>query len=1331
MKRLTRRGLAAAVLLALTGTVSALVFWTVATTNGTRWILKTLPSWAGISFSAQKIDGRLIDHLLLSQVRLSMAQQTAEVDTFELHWQPLLLLTGKLAVPELTVDGVRIQDDAPSDNTPLNLNWPGMLPGAYLFDGRIARVQVTNLSYRSLQEQPVEVTSFAASVTWQDDLLSIRNLAVVSPSGRISGSVSAGFKHPSLISELTLVPSQPVAEMDAFSLLLERSSAKGPEQFFGRLSIAGTAANRKLLELTGDVGITPTGLNLHSLNLTRPDQPGMASIEGSIAVTGPEPVFSLQVGLTGLNLRPEVNIPTDLSGTLTLSGTVDQYQGEFSLTNKAQGWQAATLSIVYQGTAEGLRLTSLAGSALEGTLAGQMDIDWRKGLALRGAIKGRNLNLAGMDPGWEGVVNFTATGYLEWSGSAPLRASVRASLLESRLHGRALTGEVQADFADNNLFLARLALQGKGFDLQASGELNRRLNLTAQISDFSRLVPGASGTLQAEGWMRFLDQGLSGALIAKGSKLAYLGMRIASADLSARSDQGTGFPLHITASLKDVVYDKSRLNAVTLKAAGTLPHHTMDISLRSTAAEAQLTLAAGYKDGIWKGEINRLTGKDNTGPWNLAAPSSFTVSAGKVFLSPLAITAGVTERLEVAADLSLNPLLGQVRAQWTDINLSRATPYLEDGQISGKSNGFVKFGLLSEKRLTLAGNAAISGTYSEQGHSITLKRGTIAADGGEQGLRVALDLDTADRSGLKGAFTSPAPLRQSLPEKGGLTVDLSGIDMMLLKPWLPPDTRLEGRISGRAKGIMLPGQGFELDGNAELSGGMFHQQRPDGVLNLTFQSATASWGWRGEVLTGAISLAMTEYGHIQANYQLPLAARFPFAVNSSGLLRASFSGKFQEKGIITALFPGLVQESSGELNTELAVNGTWDEPKITGKLQLTKAGAYLPTAGIHLKNVQLTAGLEKNRIRIDAFQADSGPGNLKGTALIILAGWQVISYQGTIDGTNFQTVDFPELRILSTPKLTFEGTPQKLILQGELFLPELNLLDTPSRNGIAPSSDVILEGRVLPVETKSPLDLDVQVRVLLGEKIFVKVAGIDAQLGGVIDLSLSDLDRVISTGEIKVVKGRYRTYGVNLEIVRGRLFFAGSKFDNPTMDFLALRTIGDVKAGVTVTGTLQEPLTKLYSEPTLQDVDTLAYIVLGHPLGSSGEQAGLLTQAAGALLSSGKATVLQEQLKKQLGLSTFEIKGGVGGTTSYMGYKPLQVTPPGEIPTAQQAGVTETIVTVGKLLTPQLYVSYGKSLFTGNNLFRLRYDIFKKWQIETQTGSDESGADLYYKMEFK
>jgi translocation and assembly module TamB len=149
----------------------------------------------------------------------------------------------------------------------------------------------------------------------------------------------------------------------------------------------------------------------------------------------------------------------------------------------------------------------------------------------------------------------------------------------------------------------------------------------------------------------------------------------------------------------------------------------------------------------------------------------------------------------------------------------------------------------------------------------------------------------------------------------------------------------------------------------------------------------------------------------------------------------------------------------------------------------------------------------------------------------------------------------------------------------------------------------------------------------------------------------------------------------------------------------------------------------------MPDVDILAYIVLGHPLGSNTAQASLLARAAGQLLSTSQSESLQEQLKNYIGLSTFEVKEGVEGTTSHMGYKPLTVTPPGTVPAAQQPGITETMMTVGKFLTPQLYLSYGRSLFTGTNLFTLRYDIYKKWQVESQVGS-ESGVDLYYRLEF-
>ena len=1331
MKRLTKTSLAASVVIVLAGAAIAGMVWVGATTNGARWFLSTVPALAGIRFTAQRIEGRIIDHLRLTGVRLGVAHRTLELDTLELRWKPLHLPAGRVAVQELTLDGVRIQDDTPYDTKPTIPAWPKVSGSAQLFDGKIARLRVTSVSYRRLQGQPVRVTSIAGSVTWQDSLLSLRDLKAVSPSGLVHGNISAGFHQPSLTSDLAIALVKPVAGMDHFSLQVRQGNSTGTEQFVGRITLAGSAGTRKLVELGGDVGMARTAIHLHRLSLNRPGQKGRVTADGSLAFTTPESVLSLKVTAAGLDLAPELNMPTDVSGTLTFAGTLDSYRGEFTFANQGHGWQAATVSATYQGTREGMKLAPLTGILLDGSLSGTLEMDWRKGFSLRGAIRGRNLNPAGIDPDWKGVANFTATGNLAWAGKEPVAGSVSVALLESRLHGQALTGDLQADFSGNNLTLARLALQGKGFDLHASGELNRRLTLTARISDFSRLVPGSAGTLRVDGWLRRRDGQLSGSVAGTGSKLAYAGTRISAATLTARLDQGAGYPVHVAASLREVVHDPYTLDAVTLEADGTLSRHTVNATVRSGGSEARLNLSAGYNAGVWKGEIRRLAGRDASGPWNLTAPTAFSLSAGKISLSALSISAGAAERLEVAVDLALNPLIGQGRAHWTGLNLSRANPYLKDMQVTGSSDGSVRIGFLPGKRLALAGKAGGSGTFTAQGRRMTFQRCLATFDGGEQGMRVDMELGTADGGSVKGTFSSAAPLGLALPESGELTTEWSGIDLTLFYPWLPSDTRLEGRISGRAKGILLTGQRFELDGNAELSGGTFHREMPDGEVDLAFTSATASWGWRGETLSGILSMTMAEHGRARANFQLPVPARFPVAVHPKGPLRASLAGQLREKGMITALFPGFVQESSGELDAELAIGGSWEVPLIEGKLRLARAGAYLPTAGIRLKDVQLAARLEKNLLRIDSFRALSGPGHIEGTARITLSGWQVIGYQGTISGENFQTVYFPELQILSTPKLSLEGTPQKLKLRGELHVPELRIVGAPSRKAIVPSGDVVLEGRSVPPAAGSPIVLDAQVRIRLGEKVFVKVAGIDAQLGGAIDLALSSLDRITSKGEIKVVKGRYRTYGVNLEIVRGRLFFAGAPIDDPTLDFLALRTIGDVKAGVTVAGTLKKPVTKLYSEPAMPDVDVLAYVVLGHPLGGSGEQASLVSQAAGALLTSGQAEALQEKIKSRLGLSTLEIQGGVGGTTSQMGYKPLQVTPPGEIPAEQQPGITETMLTVGKYLTPKLYFSYGKSLFTGSNLFRLRYDISKKWQAESQTGGGESGVDLYYKLEFK
>ena len=632
-------------------------------------------------------------------------------------------------------------------------------------------------------------------------------------------------------------------------------------------------------------------------------------------------------------------------------------------------------------------------------------------------------------------------------------------------------------------------------------------------------------------------------------------------------------------------------------------------------------------------------------------------------------------------------------------------------------------------RLVAAGRAGVSGSLILDGRPIAVERGSLAVEGNERGLHADVALSSAGGGSLKGRFSSATPAGLTIPAEGEVNVEWDGIDLALLGPWLPRTLTLEGRLSGRATGNLLAERRFALKGDAALAEGKAGWRRPAGEMSAALRSASLSWEWRGEGLRGTAGLVLAEHGQIRGSFHLPLAARLPVSLDRRGALRASFTGQMREQGLLASLFPGLIQESRGEIDAEARIGGTWEAPQVEGGLTLAGAGAYLPTAGIHVRDIRLALRLEKDLIRIDSFRALSGDGHVEGTALLRLDRWQVADYRGSITGERFRTVYLPELQILSTPRLTFTGTPERLAVRGEVLLPELIILGPPGRTVVLPSGDVILEGTPKPAEKAFPRALDVRVRLVVGERVLVRAEGIDARLGGSVDLAFQRPDRITSTGEIRVVQGRYRAFGAEMEIVRGRLSYAGGPIDQPTLDILALRTAGGVRAGITVGGLLRAPVIKLYSEPAMPDVDILAYILFGHALGASSslEQAGMMAQVAGSLLSRGQSAALQEQIRDRLGLSTLEIQAGE--TPGRMGYRPIPAAPPGMTPARPAEGVSRTILTVGKYLTPQLYFSYGRSLFTGGNLFRLRYDIFTQWQIETQTGS-ASGVDIYYKVEF-
>ncbi|MBI5446094.1 MAG: translocation/assembly module TamB, partial [Deltaproteobacteria bacterium] len=470
-------------------------------------------------------------------------------------------------------------------------------------------------------------------------------------------------------------------------------------------------------------------------------------------------------------------------------------------------------------------------------------------------------------------------------------------------------------------------------------------------------------------------------------------------------------------------------------------------------------------------------------------------------------------------------------------------------------------------------------------------------------------------------------------------------------------------------------------------------------------------------------LQLVEYGRASGAARLPIAARLPLRADREASLSAALDGEVRERGLLSALLPAFAQESHGELSFALGAGGTLGTPDLSGSVHLSRAGAYLPPAGIRLEDVSLSARLEGQRILVESFAAKSGPGRLEGTAELRLEGASVAACRADLRGERFLFANLPELRALATPALQIQGGGDTVSIRGDVAIPELLFRGRPQAATVEESEDVVFVDRWPEEERQRELPFDARVTVTLGKEVRVRARGIDARLEGSIEVVARE-EEVQAYGTIRAVEGRYSTYGVSLPIERGRVFFAGPT-EAAALDVLAVRQEDEVRAGVTVTGTVERPVVSLYSEPAMPDSDVLAYIVLGHPLGQDREQANLVGRAAGFLLSGSQAMKLQNQLKQRLGIDVLALETR------------KVPAPAGEEPGAEervdgerQAALEEAVVRVGKQLTPKLFVSYGRGLFTGENLFKIRYELSKKWTVETQTGAQASGVDVFYQIQF-
>jgi len=247
---------------------------------------------------------------------------------------------------------------------------------------------------------------------------------------------------------------------------------------------------------------------------------------------------------------------------------------------------------------------------------------------------------------------------------------------------------------------------------------------------------------------------------------------------------------------------------------------------------------------------------------------------------------------------------------------------------------------------------------------------------------------------------------------------------------------------------------------------------------------------------------------------------------------------------------------------------------------------------------------------------------------------------------------------------------------------------------------------IINASTEQPgvMAVDTDIMLRLGNNVRFSGFGLEAKLGGNLQLLSAPSRPVALTGELRIDEGRYRAYGQNLEIDRGLLIFQ-QRIDNPGLDIRAVRRIpsAQVVAGVAITGTLQSPEARLTSTPPMEESEIMAWLLTGRGLSGNSETDNAMIAQALAVYGLEKGSGVTEKIGEKVGLD--EISVGSNWET------------------------TDAALMLGKQISNRLYLRYAIGLFDALSTVMLRYTVSRRVHLEAQSGSDQQSIDLIYQIE--
>lgn len=431
-----------------------------------------------------------------------------------------------------------------------------------------------------------------------------------------------------------------------------------------------------------------------------------------------------------------------------------------------------------------------------------------------------------------------------------------------------------------------------------------------------------------------------------------------------------------------------------------------------------------------------------------------------------------------------------------------------------------------------------------------------------------------------------------------------------------------------------------------------------------------------------------------------------WVLGNQSSIKGSLRGGFHNLDPLETLLP-FTDNVKGKLTADLQWQGNLVQPQISGEIKLEDASARIPKLGLTLdKTGFVISANNSSEVNLEMFmQAGKGELNLQGKLINPLQeDW---SLTADLNGNNFQIINLSNMKANLNPALNLTANSQMIKLTGEAEVPRLiaNIKTLP-QSTVQVSDDVVIvdEKNAALSQSKTKIPFSANLRLKFGDEVKFSGFGLDSQLAGDVKLIKEPLRPWLTNGFVSVKEGSYQAYGQTLTIERGRLIFQGD-YENPGLDINAYRNIDDdvnTKVILEISGSLQKPKAKVFSEPATSDSDAMMMLLTGKPL----EEA-----------SKGDASMLIAALG---GMGVERSQGITQEVAQFFGVD--------EVSIKSEKGIDQSQLWVGKYVTPKILVRYVVGLFDQAFSLGVVYRLTDRVRIEAESGETQS-LDMIYKIE--